>query len=364
MDSRERVLASLNHQEPDRVPIDYWATDEVNAALLKKYGFSEKEKLLDFFEVDFRYLDGPQFIGPKIIRQDGSEEDHFGVPRKKVAYGKGGTAGVYVEVAEYPLQSATSIAEIEAYPKWPQPEWFNYEVVGQQARLAKEKGKVVVFMGDRLNRCAQLKPAMYVRGVDQILVDTILNPKIAKAIFSRIADFYVEYARRTLEAAEGNIDIFFTGDDFGTQTNTFLPLQSWRELLRDGFKRFIEIGHRFGCKVAHHTCGSIYSLLPDFIDCGLDIINPLQPEVEAMDYAKIKKEFGAFIAFHGGISIQKTMPYGSKEDIINEVRDRRDKLAPGGGFIFCTAHNLQVDTSLDNIETLFQAYHNLGRYKC
>jgi len=270
---------------------------------------------------------------------------------------------VYSEVIEYPLQHATSIDEINNYKKWPKAEWFDYEPVREQARLAKEKGKIVVFMGDRLNRCAQLKPAMYVRGVDQILMDTILNPDIAKAIFSRITDFYAEYARFTLEAAEGNIDIFFTGDDFGTQTNTFLPMETWRNLLRDGFKRFIEIGHKFGCKVAHHTCGCVSPLLTDFIECGLDIVNPLQPEVETMDLLKIKREFGDSISFHGGISIQKTMPYGNKEKIINEVKDRKAKLAPNGGYIYCTAHNLQVDTPLENIEILFRAYQEFGKYK-
>ena len=363
MDSKERVFLALAHKEPDRVPIDYWATSEINARLLEKYGFASQEELLDFLGVDFRYIQGPVYVGPELtIRADGSKEDHFGVPRKFVAYGKGSKTGRYREVVEYPLQQATSVDEIESYSKWPKAEWFDYEGVREQARQAKEKGKIVVFMGDRLNRCAQLKPAMYVRGVEQILMDTIINPDIAKAVFKRIVDFYAEYARCALEAAENNIDIFFTGDDFGTQTNTFLPVTTWRELLRDGFKRFIDIGHEFGCKVAHHSCGSIYSLIPDFIDCGLDIINPLQPEVTDMDYSKIKKEFGDLISFHGGISIQKTMPHGTREDILNEVKDRALKLAPGGGYIFCTAHNLQIDTPLENIEILFNAYKEFGRY--
>lgn len=363
MDSRERVFLALDHKEPDRIPIDYWATSEITAGLIKKYGFSSEEELLEFFDVDFRYIPGPKYIGPELfIRPDGSKEDHFGVPRKVVAYGKRGKAGVYSEVVEYPLEHATSVDEVESYPKWPKVEWFDYECVREQTRQAKKLGKVVVFMGDRLNRCAQLKPAMYVRGVEQILMDTILNPEIAKAVFNRIADFYAEYCRYTLEAAEKNIDIFFMGDDFGAQTNTLISVNLWRKLLRDGFKRFIDIGHEFGCKVAHHSCGSIYPLIPDFIDCGLDIINPLQPEVTNMDYLKIKQEFGDLISFHGGISIQKTMPYGNKEDILNEVKDRTLKLASDGGYIFCTAHNLQIDTPLENIEILFDAYREFGRY--
>jgi uroporphyrinogen decarboxylase len=364
MDSRERVALALAHKEPDRVPIDFWATKEVKAKLLKHFALSDMEELLRHLGVDFRYIEGPKYIGPKLtIRPDGSREDHFGVARRAVTYGDGASAGTYSEVVEYPLQKATSVDEVESYSKWPRLDWFDYDCVREQARQARKTGKVVIFMGDRLNRCAQLKPAMYVRGVEQILMDTAVNPDMAKAIFRRIADFYTEYARRTLEAAEGNIDIFFTGDDFGTQENTFVSVEAWRELLRDGFKRFIDIGHEFGCKVAHHTCGCILKLIPDLIECGLDILNPLQPDVAGMDYQKLKGQFASHISFHGGISIQKTMPYGSQEDVRNEVKDRKEKLAPGGGYIFCTAHNIQVDTSLENIKTLFEAYRELGRYQ-
>ena len=363
MDSRERFFLTLGHEEADRVPIDYWATGEVTGMLLGRYGYADEEELLRHFDVDFRYIEGPRYIGPKlVVRADGAQEDHFGVARKAVAYGAGGQGGTYSEVVEYPLEGAGSVEEVESYGKWPRADWFDYDGVREQARRARETGKLVAFMGDRLNRCAQLKPGMYVRGVEQILVDVILNPEIAKAVFGRIMDFYSEYLRRTLEAAAGDIDIFFAGDDFGTQENMFMSVEMWRDLLRDGFKQFIDIGHEFGCKVAHHTCGNIVGLIEDFIGCGLDILNPLQPNVTDMDYEKIKERFGSRICFHGGISIQKTMPYGSAEDVRNEVRDRVEKLSGQGGYIFCTAHNIQPDTPVENIEALFAAYKELGRY--
>jgi len=142
----------------------------------------------------------------------------------------------------------------------------------------------------------------------------------------------------------------------------FLPLEVWRDQLQDGFKEFIDIGHEFGCRVAHHTCGCVAPLLPEFIECGLDIVNPVQPDVAGMDYDKIKMEFGGKLSFHGGISIQKTMPYGTPQDVRDEVKDRVENLAPGGGYIFCTAHNIQTDTPIGNIEALFKAYKDLGAY--
>ncbi len=153
MDSRERVLLALEHKEPDRVPIDYWATSEVNAMLLKRYSLSSQEELLKHFGSDFRYIDGPKYIGPEpTARDDGSKEDHYGVPRKSVSYGQGSKGGTYSEVVEYPLEKMTSVEEIKNYSKWPKADCFDYDSVREQAKRARDLGKVVIFMGDRLNR--------------------------------------------------------------------------------------------------------------------------------------------------------------------------------------------------------------------
>lgn len=363
MNSRERVALALAHKEPDRVPIDYWAASEIHNKLLKHFGLSNDEDLLKRFDVDFQYIAGPQYIGPKpVVREDGSVEDHWGVPRVKVQVGSGETAGAYRDVLDFPLQHATSLEEIKDYPKWPNPDWFDYGCVRRQVADARATGKVVVFMGDRLNRCAQLKPAMYLRGVEQILVDLVMNPEIAHYLFTRIAEFYLEYARRTFEAAGDGLDVFMTGDDFGTQNGPFMSPAMWRSLLMPGFKALVQLGKKHGYKVAHHTCGSIKPIIGDMIECGLDILNPLQPDVKDMDRPELKRLFGDRLTFHGSISIQRTVPFGTPEDIRNEVKERFETLGAGGGFIFCTAHNLQADTPVENVLALFEAYREFGRY--
>lgn len=363
MNSQERVALALDHQEPDRVPIDYWATSEINAKLLERFGFSSQEEILQHFDVDLRYIEGPQYIGPEPeVHEDGSAEDHWGVPRVRVEVGEGDKTGAYRDVIDFPLRDAQSLDEIRDYPKWPSPDWFDYECVREQVAEVRARGKVVCFMGDRMNRCAQLKPAMYLRGVDQILVDFALNPDIAEYLCQRIAEFYLEYARRTFEVAGDGIDIFFMGDDFGMQKAPFMSPDMWRQFLRPGFEAFIDLGKRYGYKVAHHTCGSVKPLIPDLIDCGLDILNPLQPDVSDMDHRELKQQFGDRLSFHGSISIQRTLPFGTPEDIRNEVRERVETLGPSGGFIFCTAHNIQADTPIENVEALFDAYRELGRY--
>lgn len=361
MNSRERVELALSHRQPDRVPIDYWAQPEVTDRLMRHLGLASKEELLQELDVDFRYIEGPRYVGPRGNSSVTQDEDHFGVPRVKVRVGAGESSGTYSEVASYPL-AGMSLAQIEQYPKWPSPDWFDYAPVRAQAAAARATGKVVVFMGDRTNRAAQLKPAMYLRGVEQILLDMAADPEIAQYIFHRIGEFYLEYFRRTLEAAGGDIDIFLTGDDFGTQNGLMVSPRMWTEFLRPGFEAFIRLGHEHGCRVAHHSCGSIKPIIGDMIDCGLDILNPLQPGVYDMAPAELKRLFGERLCFHGSISIQHTLPHGSADDIRREVCQRFETLAPGGGFVFCTAHNIQPDTPTQNVLTLFKAYHELARY--
>ncbi|UCD29738.1 MAG: hypothetical protein JSV03_04440 [Planctomycetota bacterium] len=363
MNALERVSLALAHQEPDRVPIDYWASPEINKKILERFGFSTQEELLQHFDVDFRYIDGPQYIGPEPeVHPDGSVEDHWGTPRIRVQVGSGDKTGEYKEVTSFPLAYAKSVDEVRDYAKWPSPDWFDYELVREQVAEARKTGKAVVFMGDRMNRCAQLKPAMYLRGFEQIMLDLAVNPDIAECIFKKVAEFYLEYVRRTFETAGDGIDIFFMGDDFGTQTGLFMSAEMWRRYLRPGFKAFIDLAKQYGYKVAHHSCGSIKPIIADLIECGLDILNPIQPDVYDMDGAEIKKIFGDRLCFHGSISIQKTLPFGTPDDIRSEVSRRMETLASGGGFIFCTAHNIQADTPLENVEALFEAYRSFGRY--
>ena len=362
MDSRERVERALAHEEPDRVPIDYWATDTVSARLRERLGLDSQEELLRHFEVDFRYVEGPRYVGPALaMHEDGAVEDIWGVPRIKVEVGEGDSRGSYREVRDSPLRGM-SLDEIKRYAKWPDPEMFDYGCVRDQVAEARAAGKVVIFMGDRMNRCAQLKPAMYLRGVDQILLDLMMAPDVARYVFDRVAEFYLEYVRRSLEAAGPELDIFMMGDDFGTQGGPFMSPPMWRDFLGANFRKFVELGHRFGCKVAHHSCGSIRPLVAGMIDCGLDVLNPVQPDVDGMDRRELKARFGERLTFHGSISIQRTLPYGTPDDVRAEVRERFETLGPGGGFVFCTAHNIQVDTPLENVLALFEAYRKLGSY--
>ena len=193
-------------------------------------------------------------------------------------------------------------------------------------------------------------------------MDMVQNPEIAHAIFSHIRDFYLEYERRILEAADGELDVLLTGDDFGSQYGPLISPAMWEEFLGEGFRQYIALAHSYGVKVMHHTCGSVRPLIPLMLERGLDVLQSLQPEASDMDPRALKAEFGDRLSFQGGISVQRTLPFGTPEEVEREVRDRIEALAPGGGYILGTAHNIQADVPLDNLKALLEAYRKYGKY--
>jgi uroporphyrinogen decarboxylase len=313
--------------------------------------------------VDLRYIEGPSYIGPPLKKMAGDlDEDIWGVVRKEVLVQTKDGDEYYKEVEKSPLADAGTVEEINDYSHWPSPDWFDYSGIEAQCDEIRRQGRVVVFMGDRLNRLAQLKPAMYIRGIEQIFMDMVMNPEIVEAIITNIRKFYISYAERIFEAANCKLDILLTGDDFGSQGGPLVSPQMWDVFLGDGFAEYINLAKSHGIKVMHHTCGSVRPIIPMMLDRGLDILQSLQPEAEGMNPSEIKREYGGRMAFQGGISIQQALPFGSPEDVRAEVRDRIEALAPGGGYILCTAHNIQADTTIENVQALLQAYKDYGSY--
>jgi uroporphyrinogen decarboxylase len=363
MDSRERTFLALDFQEPDRVPIDVWMSSGFERMITRALGVT-RAQLLDGLDVDLRYIEGPAYIGPALRDfGDGIDEDTWGVRRQLVEVDTGRGTEAYREVALSPLAGARSADDVEAYDHWPSADWFDYTDIARQCRAVRDAGRVAVFMGDRLNRLAQLKPAMYLRGVERIFMDLVGTPDIARAIFARIRAFYLDYAERIFDAADGQLDILLMGDDFGSQNGPLVSPAMWTEFLGEGFAGYTRLAHERGLRVMHHTCCSVKPIIPLMLDSGLDILQSLQPEAVDMEPANLKRDFGDRLAFHGGISIQRHLPFGSAEQVRQEVRQRVEALAPGGGYILSTAHNLQADVSLENARALWAAYREFGTYR-
>ena len=359
MNHRERVLAAVAHHQPDRVPRDYWAVPEVTQRLCTELGLPHQESLLSHLGVDLRYVEGPAYIGQEHRRlEDGSVEDHWGVRRQVMEVEGDGYTWSYRHVQHSPLARAETVADIEDYEGWPSAEMWDYGDIARQC--SRHQGYAVVNKGNRLDRTAQLKPMMYLRGMTQIYVDLKRNPALVEAMLHRITDYYLDYNERVFSRIAGRADIFMMGDDFGAQQGPMMSLDMWRKYFRPGFRRYIQQAHQHGLKVMHHTCGSVKYLMAEFIDAGLDILQALQPGARDMDLARLKQEYGADITFAGSIDIQKTLPFGSPEDVQREVRQRMEVASEGGGLIIGTAHNILPDTPTENILALFEAYEEFG----
>jgi uroporphyrinogen decarboxylase len=356
---RERALAAINHQETDRVPIDFWAVPEVVERLQRALGAPDREAVLQIMGVDFRVHQGPRYIGPELRRfSDGTIEDLWGVRRRVVTFGEGEKRGSYRELAFSPLAEATTVGEIESYPGWPSPDKWDFSSIAEEC--ARSGDHCIVYAGDRLDRTAQLKTAMYLRGVEQILVDLALNPAMVDCMLEHINAYHMEYNRRVFEAAAEHIDVFMMGDDFGTQRGPMMSNAMWRRYFEKGFRATVDLAHRYDILVMHHTCGSVRPLIPLFIDAGLDILQSLQPHAADMDLAELKREFGRDVALHGSVDIQQALPLGTPQDVRAEVRERLEAGMPEGGFIICTAHNIQADAPLANVLALVEAYQEYG----
>ena len=203
MNSRDRTFLALDHKIGDRIPIDFWATGSVAQHLETRFGKPYKE-ILDEFDVDLRYIAGPEYIGPPL--KDGT--DIWGVERTIVVAGNSKQSESYAEVKKAPLSDAKSPEEIDAYDHWPDPDMFDYSVIEEQCDAILDDDRVVVFMGDRLNRVAQLKPAMYLRGTGTIFLDLVENPEIATAISEESESFTSHISKIFSRLPKGRSTLF------------------------------------------------------------------------------------------------------------------------------------------------------------
>jgi uroporphyrinogen decarboxylase len=324
--------------------------------------------------VDLRYFNGPRLIVQKVpayrraggAESDGLSFDHWGVGRKAETVSGSRRDGSsytwsYKHLHASPLAGATTIQQIDEYD-WPDADMWDYSGVQAACRALREAGYAVVAGADRLDRTAQLKPAMYLRGAEQFMEDLVLAPDLADCILEHISDYYLQYNQRFLQAAAGSIDIFFMGDDMGTQHSTWVSPAMYRRFFKKRFAAYCELARRHGAKTMYHTCGYVLPLVEDFIEAGLDILQSLQPQAMGEQLATLKREYGADLCFQGGIDIQGVLPHGGPAEVDAHVRQTAALLGEGGGYIFGTAHNILPDTPVENILALVEAYRKYGRY--
>jgi uroporphyrinogen decarboxylase len=344
----ERVEMALAHQEPDRVPFDLWAVPEVWEKLREALE-TDDEGVLRLLGVDCRMVT-PSYVGTK-ARQlpDGTFIDRWGTHRRNVS----NEFSTYGEYASHPLAEAETAADVLAWD-WASPDDWDVSGVREQCERLKDAAGPRYHLRYEVGGIFEWSWAL--RGFERFLLDLAENPDVACAIMDRFTDIYIENTVRVIEAAEGLLDMVYTYDDVGIQNGLLMSPRMWRKYILPRHQR-LNAAIRAAAhpvKIMYHSCGAVYPLIGAFADeMGIDVLNPLQPRAAGMDLARIKREFGARLAFHGGVDIQQTLPYGSPEAVRAEVQERCRVLGEDGGYICASAHYIQADTPLENIVALY-----------
>ncbi|MFW6138296.1 MAG: uroporphyrinogen decarboxylase family protein [Spirochaetota bacterium] len=374
MTPRQRLVEALNHREPDRVPIDMGtAVSSIHIDAyrrLKKYlGFdgagpriidmmqqvvAVEESVLQRFRVDTRQL----FIKsakPWQKLPDGNYVNEWGVKFKKPENSH------YYDMYEHPLADA-GVEDLQHF-SWPDPDdpRRTRGLREQAGELFHNTEYALVLNG--FGECMFGLPS-WLRGHVQFYMDLISNREFVAALLDRLLDIEMRLAKNVLEAAGEYIQVVRVSDDLGTEQGPIISPSLYRELIKPRQKKLYQyIKSNTSAKLLLHSCGSVYQLIPDFIEIGVDALNPVQVSARGMDTGKLKKEFGENITFWGGgCDTQKVLPMGTVEQVREEVGQRLRDLAPGGGFVFTPVHNIQYDVQPEKICAVYDTAFELGDY--
>jgi hypothetical protein len=357
LSSKERVLTTLALREPDRVPVNYFANPEIDRRLKEHYGLKadDHEGLRCALGVDFRGAGAP-YRGRKLhadLPGRGVLVDDWGIHRRWIEHGTGG----YWDFCDFPLREATS-EQVAAWPM-PNPDDFDYSVVAAACQANREYAVVVggAGHGDVINATGM------VRSMEQVLVDLATDDAAGLLLIRRRAEILVEITRRTLEAAKGGFDVFWMGEDLGTQHSPLISLELYRRHLRPIHRMYIDLAKAFDLPVMIHTCGSSSWVYEDFIEMGVTGVDTLQPEAANMSPAYLKEHFGGRLAFHGCISTAGPVSFGTVDEVVADCRKTLEVMMPGGGYCFAPTHQLQDNSPTENVVAMYDCARRYGVYR-
>lgn len=381
MNSKERVLAALNHEKPDRVPLDLggWVTSMHKKAYENLVDYLKKEtaepnkypddyRLKDWVQqmpdihesvltrlgIDTRYIRPGTPKGEDWRLERREDEDYYyitdgwGVVRKTPK-----EDGLYYDIvfSRCPLKDA-SVEDLEEYD-WPDPEDPGFvEGLKEKAREIKDRGYAVVA---DFNFESWYENCWYMRGFERFYKDLYVNPEFVRALLKKTSEVHMKFLEHTLTEVGDEIDVIMQGDDLANQDGPAMSVDMYREFVKPRQREIFDLIRRLtDAKLFYHCCGSVKELLPDLIDIGVEIINPVQVRAKDMDTEVLKEEFGDELSFWGAIDTQKTLPRGTPADVAAAVKTQIDNLNRDGGYVLTSVHNIQADVSPENILAAFE----------
>ena len=377
MNGRERALRAVNHQEPDRIPVDMGGLlVTINAHtypdLLRYLGLEDggadamispewsvvlkpAEAVLECFGIDFRrvWLGAPQQFRPVVDPVRGTLVDEWGLTWQKI--------GDYMEMVQPPLRNVT-LRRIKDYP-FPDPaDPGRYEGVEEWARRLYRETEYCVVAGHSMYGVFEL--GCWLCGFDEFMMNLVADRSLVTTLMDRVLEIQKAIMGRYLDIVGPYVQIIETADDLGQQRGPMISPKLYRSLIKPYHKEYVQYLKTKAphAKVFMHSCGSVFDLIPDLIDVGIDILNPVQPRAAKMEPWRLKAAFGRDLTFHGGIDVQAVLPHGSQSEVEAYVRDTIAGLARGGGYILGGSHNIQVDVPPANVVAMYRSALRYGTY--
>ncbi len=348
MTSRQRVLNAFERQKTDRPPSSLRCTPEVWEALEAHFGVETPIDVLDKLDVDMRWVAVP-FIGPKersTPTLGGEGVDMWGCVNRAAK----NEYNTYYEIVEHPLAKCETVEQVMEHD-WPSLDWWDYSKIKDVIRANKKNGDraIMYFAG------GAFETPWYIRGMEQFFMDLYENPEIVTAICSKVRDYYYGRALRVLEAADGEIDIIGSGGDIGGQQCLMLSPDKWRELILPHTAGLITPFREMGLGTFYHSCGSVHQVIPDLAGVGLDVLDPIQVTAGGMDPESLFSRFGDIISYHGAIDEVELLPHATAKEVYDETTRIISVLGGNHGYVVSPSHQVQGDTSVENVLAIFQA---------
>lgn len=376
MNSRERILTTLNHQEPDRIPFDLGSTQVTGIHVvayerLRDYlGLPRvtptlcdviqqlalpDDDLIEKLGVDVRGLFPLNSHNWNIVNRDVGDYWEY-VDEWGITHHRPKSDGLYYSVVRSPLADpALTVSDVRAYrfPNTGDP--ARIEGLRALAEQYRTQGRAVMIKGVL---AGIFEMSQRVRGMENLLMDMASNDALAGALFDKMLELKLAFWEMALPRLRDVIDVISEADDYGTQTSQLISPRMFRQQIKPRlatlFARIKQLAPN--AKLFFHSCGNVRPLLPDFIEIGVDILNPIHITATGMEPRALKRDFGDAIAFWGGgVDTQDVLPHGTPEQVKDNVRRNLDALAPGGGYVFCAVHNIQADVPPQNIVAMWEA---------
>jgi uroporphyrinogen decarboxylase len=344
MTSKERVLAAVDHQVTDRVAITFDAQSEVYDALHQRLGTSSKEELFDRLNCDTWMILPENYTYPTAEMKKQTKKATWGYEAEVTSY----SGGVYDEVSLNPLAGKNSIADIDAYP-WPGDDALGFDHFADQ--IAAHSDRAIIAPAT----WGAYFIATFVRGMEDLMMDFAMRKDYARHLIDTIAERAVFFLDRMLAEAGDGIDIVYMADDYCSHRGPLFSPATFKEFVVPYLTQLVDIAHRHDKRFLLHVCGAVRPLLPMIVECGVDMLEPIQTRADGMDPEALKREFGKDLCFYGGMDLQQVLCKGTPGQVADEAKRLIDTLGKDGGYVFGPGHTyIQIDAPIENILTMYE----------